>query len=223
MNNTEDSKEIVKISRKMLRQVETRKLYIVAAVEVFRDKGFNETHVKDITTRAGTSVGSFYNYFKEGKDEIVEEIFKQIASIFTELIANLQKYEIPTYRNFHDMFRNYLTIVKNRPNLILFFIEQMGGINQRFLDLKNDLMNEAARGAEKLITKLMKNKLIPKQDPKLSAFIWINTLMTSYQWWAHNNFEVDEDEVISNMTNFLIWGTTGKYIRVNIKESGKKI
>ena len=69
----------------------------------------------------------------------------------------------------------------------------------------------------------MKNKLIPKQDPKLSAFIWINTLMTSYQWWAHNNFEVDEDEVISNMTNFLIWGTTGKYIRVNIKESGKKI
>ena len=141
MNNTEDSKEIVKISRKMLRQVETRKLYIVAAVEVFRDKGFNETHVKDITTRAGTSVGSFYNYFKEGKDEIVEEIFKQIASIFTELIANLQKYEIPTYRNFHDMFRNYLTIVKNRPNLILFFIEQMGGINQRFLDLKNDLMN----------------------------------------------------------------------------------
>jgi len=203
----------------MIMKEETRKLYIIAAIEVFRDKGFNDTHVKDITRRAGTSVGSFYNYFKDGKDQIVEEMFKEIACIFTQLIANLQQYELPTYKNFHDMFREYLNIVRNRPNLILFFIEQMGGINQRFLNLKNNLINEGAYEAEKLLTKLMKNKLIPKQDTKLSAFIWINTLMATYQWWAHNNFEEDEDEIISNMTNFLIWGTTGKFIQINRKET----
>ncbi|TFF63797.1 MAG: TetR/AcrR family transcriptional regulator [Promethearchaeota archaeon] len=222
MNKSEKSKEIAKITRKMIMKEETRRLYIVAAIEVFRDKGFNETHVKDITNRAGTSVGSFYNYFKDGKEEIIEEIFKEIARIFTQLIANLQQYELPTYKNFHDMFRNYLNIVKDRSNLILFFIEQMGGINQRFLHLKNDLINEAAREAEKLLNKLLENKFIPKQDTKLSAFIWINTLLTTYQWWARNDFEGEQDEIISNMTNFLIWGTTGKYIKVNIKKESEK-
>jgi len=207
------SEEVVKLTKRMIQKEETRKLYVVAAIEVFRDKGFNEARVKDITNRAKTSVGNFYNHYKRGKEDIIEEIFKDIASIFTQLIADLQQYEIPTYKNFHEMFRNFLRIVKDRSNLILFFIEQMGGINQKFLDLKNELMHKAAREAEILLTNLEQRKVIPKQDPKLSAFIWINTLMTTYQWWAHNNFEVEEEEIIVNMTNFLIWGTTGKMVR----------
>ena len=70
----------------------------------------------------------------------------------------------------------------------------------------------------------MKRKFIPRQDPKLTAFIWINTLMTTYQWWAHTNFEAEEEEVIKNMTNFLIWGTNPKiygYMREKAKKDKK--
>jgi len=214
MNKSEDMK---KITKRMIQKEKTRKLYIVAAIEVFREMGFANAQVKDITSQAGTSVGNFYHYY-DNKEHIVEEIFKQLEGIFTSFIKNLRQYELPTYKNFHDMFRNYLRIVKDRSHLILFFIEQMGGVNQKFLNLKNQLIYTAAREAEILLTNLMEKKFIPRQDTKLSAFIWINTLMNTYQYWAHTNFEAEEDEIIKNMTNFLIWGTTGKKIEFKEKE-----
>jgi len=221
MNELEEKSDKKKMTKRMRQKEKTREIYILAAIEVFRELGFSEAQVKDITARAGTSVGNFYHYY-DNKEHIIEEIFKQIAGIFTQLIANLQQYELPTYKNFHDMFRNYLRIVKGRPNLILFFIEQMGGINQKFLALKNELIDKATHEAEKVLTKLIKLKFIPKQDPKLSAYIWINTLMTTYQWWAHSDFEPLEEEVIENMTNFLIWGTTAKKIKRKKKDPKEK-
>ncbi len=42
--------------------------------KLFADKGFKETNVADITTAAGVSVGTFYNYYPS-KEKLFMEIF----------------------------------------------------------------------------------------------------------------------------------------------------
>lgn len=54
-----------------------RKLLDAAALE-FGEKGFHETSITGITTRAGTALGSFYTYF-DSKDEIFQALVTDLS------------------------------------------------------------------------------------------------------------------------------------------------
>lgn len=54
-----------------------RKLLDAAAIE-FGEKGFHDTSITGITTRAGTALGSFYTYF-DSKDEIFRELVNDLS------------------------------------------------------------------------------------------------------------------------------------------------
>ncbi len=49
------------------RSIETRNSILDAARALFSEKGFHGTNSKEIATRAGVSIGSFYSYFKDKK------------------------------------------------------------------------------------------------------------------------------------------------------------
>jgi AcrR family transcriptional regulator len=59
-----------------------RDIIIKAAVDLFRDKGYDTTSIDDIVARAGIGKGTFYQYFK-GKEELFHEcagyVFYDIA------------------------------------------------------------------------------------------------------------------------------------------------
>jgi AcrR family transcriptional regulator len=54
-----------------------RKLLDAAAIE-FGEKGFHETSITGITSRAGTALGTFYTYF-DSKDEIFRALVKDLS------------------------------------------------------------------------------------------------------------------------------------------------
>src|SRR5213083_2137165 len=49
---------------------ETRRQILETALTLFRERGFDETTIRDIATRAGLSLGAAYYYFKS-KEAIV--------------------------------------------------------------------------------------------------------------------------------------------------------
>ena len=63
---------------------EKRDLFILSALTVFEEKGFNNTRIKDITERANTSVGNFYNYFNS-KEEVIEVIASGLAELMVSM------------------------------------------------------------------------------------------------------------------------------------------
>ncbi|HWR69150.1 MAG TPA: MerR family transcriptional regulator [Desulfomonilia bacterium] len=59
-----------------------RDVIVRAAVELFRDKGYDTTNIDDIVTRAGIGKGTFYQYFKSKEDlffECAGHVFYDIA------------------------------------------------------------------------------------------------------------------------------------------------
>ena len=73
---------------------EKRNLYLMAAVKTFQENGFHETRVKDITDRAGSSVGNFYRYFKS-KEEIFELLIYEFNKLIQNKVLELLNYDIP--------------------------------------------------------------------------------------------------------------------------------
>ena len=80
MSSREKKSEIIK--------KEKRNLFIISALNVFEEKGYNNTRIKDITKRANTSVGNFYNYFNS-KEEVIEELVSGLADLMISKFKEL--------------------------------------------------------------------------------------------------------------------------------------
>src|SRR6266851_6336558 len=57
---------------------ETRERIVDAALTLFRDKGFDETTMRDIAAAAGVATGAAYYYFRS-KEELVMAFYKRTA------------------------------------------------------------------------------------------------------------------------------------------------
>lgn len=66
---------------------ETRDKILEAAIEVFNQKNYGDTSVNNITEVAGTSHGTFYIYFKNKRDALME----LIKQVYSELYYSTQK------------------------------------------------------------------------------------------------------------------------------------
>ncbi|MGB9685782.1 MAG: TetR/AcrR family transcriptional regulator [Rectinema subterraneum] len=65
--------EKLPLSKRKLQARETRKRILESALSLFREKGFDQVSIDEITSAAGVSKGSFYTYFQTKSDIIIEE------------------------------------------------------------------------------------------------------------------------------------------------------
>ncbi len=188
---------------------EKRNLFIISALSVFEEKGFNNTRIKDITEKAGTSVGNFYNYFKS-KEEVFEVIISGLAELmkskFKELFIYFQENRIPPISAVKNLFRGYAKIFKAKKETFLIFLEQMGGINNKYRMKRNEIIDEFTNEVERIILKLVEFGA-RSQNPKVTARIWTSTVLGVFNWWIRSNFELEEEELIENLTDVLVRGT----------------
>ncbi len=58
---------------------QTRSLIYASALELFREKGFDQTTMQDVATRAGVAKGAAYYYFP-GKEAIIQAYYEDIQT-----------------------------------------------------------------------------------------------------------------------------------------------
>ncbi|MCA1829504.1 MAG: TetR/AcrR family transcriptional regulator [Myxococcales bacterium] len=94
--NTDSKHEVrVRPLRERLRE-ETARAILVAAEEVFADKGLHDARVEEIAARAGVSVGTVYNHFEDREAllaDLVESRRKELALRLDQALADHQPFE----------------------------------------------------------------------------------------------------------------------------------
>jgi AcrR family transcriptional regulator len=68
------------------RAEDTRRKIYEAAMELFREKGFEETTMRDIAAKAGVALGGSYYYFSS-KDAIVLAFYREMQETSTPLVG----------------------------------------------------------------------------------------------------------------------------------------
>lgn len=63
----------------------TRQTILEAALELMKEKGYRGTTIREICTRAGTAVGSFYSYF-DGKTDILRALYADGETYFSTVV-----------------------------------------------------------------------------------------------------------------------------------------
>ena len=75
---------------------ETRNRILDAALELFRDKGFAQTSMRDIADRAGVATGAAYYYYRSKEDLVLAFYMRtdqEAAELFERAIASSKKLE----------------------------------------------------------------------------------------------------------------------------------
>ena len=188
---------------------EKRNLFIISALSVFEEKGFNNTRIKDITERANTSVGNFYNYFNS-KEEVIEVLISGLAELmiskFRELFIYFKQNRIPPISAVKNLFRGYAKMFKEKKETFLIFFEQMGGMDQKYRTKRNEILDNFTNEVEKIISRLIEFGA-RDQNPKITARVWTSTVLGVFIWWIRSDFELEEEELVENLTNVLVRGT----------------
>ena len=188
---------------------EKRNLFIISALSVFEEKGFNNTRIKDITERANTSVGNFYNYFNS-KEDVIEVLISGLAELmiskFRELFIYFKQNRIPPISAVKNLFRGYAKMFKEKKETFLIFFEQMGGMDQKYRTKRNEILDNFSNEVEKIISKLIEFGA-RDQNPKITARVWTSTVLGVFIWWIRSDFELEEEELIENLTDVLVKGT----------------
>jgi AcrR family transcriptional regulator len=188
---------------------EKRNLFIISALSVFEEKGFNNTRIKDITERANTSVGNFYNYFNS-KEDVIEVLISGLAELmiskFRELFIYFKQNRIPPISAVKNLFRGYAKMFKEKKETFLIFFEQMGGMDQKYRTKRNEILDNFTNEVEKIISRLIEFGA-RDQNPKITARIWTSTVLGVFIWWIRSDFELEEEELVENLTNVLVRGT----------------
>ena len=188
---------------------EKRDLFIISALSVFEEKGFNNTRIKDITKRANTSVGNFYNYFNS-KEEVMEVLISGLAELmiskFRELFIYFKKNRIPPISAVNNLFRGYAKMFREKKETFLIFFEQMGGMDQKYRTKRNEILDNFTFEVEKIISRLIEFGA-RDQNPKITARVWTSTVLGVFIWWIRSDFELEEEELVENLTDVLVKGT----------------
>jgi len=176
---------------------------------VFEEKGFNNTRIKDITKKAKTSVGNFYNYFNS-KEEVIEVLISGLAELmiskFRELFIYFKQNRIPPISAVKNLFRGYAKMFREKKETFLIFFEQMGGMDQKYRDKRNEILDNFTDEVEKIISRLIEYGA-RDQNPKITARVWTSTVLGVFIWWIRSDFELEEEELIENLTDVLVKGT----------------
>jgi AcrR family transcriptional regulator len=173
----------------------TKEKIFDAAIDLFANKGFRGTSVREIASALDLTEGAIYRHFS-GKDEILEQVFTYAEGVlFTPLpieesLGMLQGQSIfrgmleplPDIINSEPYMRKITRIMFNEMNLN----EKIGQYYSK------EYKQKASKYTIALFEKCMEAGIIRPCDVKSLAMVF-NSFRSE---WAYQNFIVDQSEVL---------------------------
>lgn len=173
------------------KKIETRNKIFEVAGRLFKEKGFENTTVDEITREAGIGKGTFFNYYP-AKEALLVDFVKEKE----ELVFDIVKNELRKNIHVRQRIKNALLTVaksneKNKELTKLFVVEHLRhyGYNER-----------TSRGLNTLLYKIIekgveageiKNSIDIKKASENITGIYYASLM---EWlWSENDYSFSED------------------------------
>jgi AcrR family transcriptional regulator len=142
-----------------------RQQILEAAKNLFADKGFEATNVRDIINESNLSPGTFYNYF-QSKEEIFEvltdEIIKEVRGQILQSYQNVKMDRAEIIKSLQHFFQIFI----GNPRLMKFLSRNQSYLRElrstgRFDDMLRDL--------EKALEDGVKSGMLPALPVKIVA------------------------------------------------------
>jgi len=174
-------KELINVRRQEL---------VNAAVELFVQKGFHKTTVREIAKEFGMSMGTLYDYIRTKEDIlflVCDHIFKSVSDkLQSSLVSKKDAVE-----NLRNAVRDYFTIIDEIQDYTLLLYQETKSLNRQDRNYILYAENDLVAIFEDIIAQGVKQKVfkIDKATAKLVA----HNIMVEGQMWAFRRWALRKD------------------------------
>jgi AcrR family transcriptional regulator len=183
----------------------TRQKLLKAATDLFYEKGYSETSVRDIGARAKISNSLVYHYFKNKEDLLFEILNTQSLKLLFTLLDREEKSQ-DHLKCFKEILLAHLRFT------IIHYRKESRILNDSF-DLLNSRHKAFLKRVERDIYDLYKKKLtelarlglLNHMDLPVAIFSIFGVIDWAIRWYKQGG-GLTEEEVIDQLMNFIFHG-----------------
>jgi AcrR family transcriptional regulator len=184
----------------------TRAMILDTAHEVFKEMGYYNSSVSEITRRCNISMGTFYLYFKN-KEQVFLELNDLIISRFIDKINSLSLNKLNFEKRINAIIKLLYEHIKSNFafNRILGESELIDSVTISYYDsitryYRNFFRNEAQNGNIKLI------------DPDIISYGLIGICYFNSLKWNNVDFHSSDEELLKLISELILFGINGSKI-----------
>ncbi len=181
----------------------TRASILDAAHDVFRDAGYYASSISEITRRAGVSLATFYQYFKNK-----EQVFQELNDLIIErFISKTESLSLDGY-NFDDRVKKILALLYDHTKNNLAFHRILG---------ESELIDRVTLAYYETIARFLRNFLrneiaagnIRTLDTNIIAYGLIGICYFNSFKWGDPKEDLNEEKTIDLMAELIMNGISG--------------
>lgn len=169
------------------RAEDTRRKIYEAAMEMFREKGFEETTMRDIAAKAGVALGGTYYYFSS-KDAIVLAFYHEMQDTSTSMVSDALAEKKKLKDRIRAVLQERLKLLEpNRKFCAALFRHAPDGSDplSPFSD-ETRLIRDAAIQQMKIAMDEGDVKIPPDLKPRLPYLLWLYQ-MALIMFWLYDH------------------------------------
>jgi AcrR family transcriptional regulator len=181
----------------------TRASVLDAAHEVFRDTGYYASSVSEITRRAGVSLATFYQYFKNK-----EQVFQELNDFIIERFMNKAESLFLDGFDFDIRTRKVIALLYDHTKNNLAFHRILG---------ESELVDRVTLAYYEAIARFLRNFLrkeiaagnIRPLDPNIVAYGLIGICYFNSFKWGDSQEDLSEEQTVDLMVELIMRGISG--------------
>jgi AcrR family transcriptional regulator len=181
----------------------TRKDVIVAkAAQLFREKGYSATSMRDLAENVGVEAASLYNHINS-KAEILQEICFKTANKFMQHIADVEASQEPYITRIEAVVRFHIKQMVNHYEEVYVMDREWKHLTDPYLlNMQNQRRSYRQRIAAIIEEGIRKGEIKTMDAP--TAVLIILHAVSGIESWHRSTKRIDGDMLEDNMVSILI-------------------
>ncbi|SDJ50071.1 TetR/AcrR family transcriptional regulator [Salimicrobium halophilum] len=178
---------------------------IETSISLFGQRGFKETSIQDIVDQLGLTKGTFYYYFKN-KEEILVQIHEQFIDDLLEQQKRIMERDFSARDKLHALVTMMLRNIRTSVNSAMIFFREMRHLSEEklaYVRKKRDLFQQ---NIEELVQEGIERGEFRKElRADMVSYMILGITNWSYFWYEPDG-EVAEEQLADMYTTILLQG-----------------
>ncbi len=185
---------------------EKQKKILEEAIELFKEKGYLGSSVRDLATKLNIKAASLYAHI-ESKEELLEWICFGIANEFFIELKEVKSTDVSPKEKLDLFINKHLSVVLKNPDVTHIYSNEWKHLEKRrseFVELRKKYQSEV----ENLISEIYKAEKWELKSPDFTTKFILHTLNNSYFWFKKNSGP--SHAIIDEIRDKILYGLLGK-------------
>ena len=193
---------MLKPSRREQNKIEKRERIIKSSLQLFAEKGLENTSISDIVEGSKIGRGTFYNYFSSPKD-VFCEILDRLNNEINFEVKQAQIGVTNAYDFLYGSFKAYFDLVSTG-NMMLFHKNNQNQI--RSVSYNSESILSLVLNMQEDLKRFAEVSFVDEKYFKMFSLVAISSASELFVCLHHNYFESTKDEMAHFLANLFFSG-----------------